>query len=246
MRDFFAGDEKANDPLEITKQRLYFDPKAVANKRKEFRSQYEYDQWLKKHNLRSVSGNLKEDEATLSVGDPVEITGDVRFKGATGEVEHIGQGGAFLVVNLYNFGKRSFHSSDVSYNDYVDGDEEEARAYDTDPDARNWQHESVDETANPVLSTEKAKKVSPILGTKPKKHPYDGKLVGENVDRLQARMDEVSNALLGRYKKAAGAESSKADKEGDFEKGNKRFKGIVKATNKEFDNDIKKNKGTDK
>jgi hypothetical protein len=45
--------------------------------------------------------------------------------------------------------------------------------------------------------------------------------------------------MLGRYKKAAGADASKADKEGNVDKGNKRFKGIVKATNKQFDNDMK-------
>jgi len=55
-------------------------------------------------------------------------------------------------------------------------------------------------------------------------------------------LGELSNDLLGRYKKAAGADASAADKEGDYERGNKRFKGIVKATNKEFANDAKKNK----
>jgi hypothetical protein len=51
---------------------------------------------------------------------------------------------------------------------------------------------------------------------------------------------ELSTELLGRYKKAAGADASRADKQGDFERGNKRFKGINKATIKQFDNDAKK------
>lgn len=63
MRDFFAGDKEARDPYEITKQRLYFDPKAVANKRKDFRSQAEYEQWLKKHNLKQISGVKEDDES---------------------------------------------------------------------------------------------------------------------------------------------------------------------------------------
>jgi hypothetical protein len=46
--------------------------------------------------------------------------------------------------------------------------------------------------------------------------------------------------LLGRYKKAASADAKKADAEGDYDRGNKRFKGINKATNKQFDNDLKK------
>ena len=51
------------------------------------------------------------------------------------------------------------------------------------------------------------------------------------------KIAEVSNDLLGRYKKKAGEQSSAADKAGNFEKGHKRFKGIVKATLKQFAND---------
>ena len=69
MRDYFAGDKDSHDPLEITKQRLYYDPKTVANKRKEFKSQWEYEQWLKKHNLKQISDseeyNLEEEAANL-------------------------------------------------------------------------------------------------------------------------------------------------------------------------------------
>lgn len=56
------------------------------------------------------------------------------------------------------------------------------------------------------------------------------------------KLQELSNDLLGNYKKAASADASKADKEGDFKRGDKRFSGIVKATNKQFDNDMKKHK----
>lgn len=51
---------------------------------------------------------------------------------------------------------------------------------------------------------------------------------------------ELSNELLGKYKKAAGKAASDADKKGDYATGNKRFSGIVKATKKQFDNDAKK------
>lgn len=54
------------------------------------------------------------------------------------------------------------------------------------------------------------------------------------------RIDEISNEVLAKYKQAAGKDASDADKKGDFEKGNKRFSGIVKATKKQFDNDKKK------
>lgn len=54
------------------------------------------------------------------------------------------------------------------------------------------------------------------------------------------QIDELSNDTLASYKKKAGESASEADKKGDFEKGNKRFKGIMKATFKQFANDAKK------
>ena len=62
---------------------------------------------------------------------------------------------------------------------------------------------------------------------------------------MEDLISELSTDLLGRYKKAAGADASAADKAGNFERGNKRFKGIVKATIKQGDNDSKKHKEQD-
>ena len=88
---------------------------------------------------------VREDEE-LHIGDPVIVTGPVEFEGSTGEISDFGSGKRFVVVNLYNHGRHSFHISDISYNDYAGSDEEEARAYDSDRDARNWNMEStVDE-----------------------------------------------------------------------------------------------------
>jgi hypothetical protein len=71
----------------------------------------------------------------------------------------------------------------------------------------------------------------------PGKKAYEkGSCTKEEVEQI----DELSNEMLGRYKKAAGASASAADKAGDFAKGNKRFSGIVKATKKQFANDMKK------
>jgi LysM repeat protein len=61
----------------------------------------------------------------FQVGDPVIITGAVEFQGKTGDVREIGQDGAFVVVNLYNHGPYSFHTSDVEYNDYADAQDDE-------------------------------------------------------------------------------------------------------------------------
>lgn len=54
------------------------------------------------------------------------------------------------------------------------------------------------------------------------------------------KLDELSSETLASYKKKAGTAASAADKASDYEKGHKRFKGIVKATNKEFEKSTKK------
>jgi hypothetical protein len=73
---------------------------------------------------------LSEAAGSLSIGDPVEITGDVQFRGSTGDVIGFDQNKSFVIVDLYNHGPRSFHSSDVSYNDYADSSREEEEQYD--------------------------------------------------------------------------------------------------------------------
>ena len=60
------------------------------------------------------------------------------------------------------------------------------------------------------------------------------------IDEEVNQITELSNDMLGRYKTAAGADANKADKAGDYNKGNKRFGGIMKATKKQFANDMKK------
>jgi len=63
------------------------------------------------------------------------------------------------------------------------------------------------------------------------------KSISLNAEEVE-QIDELSNDMLGRYKTAAGADASKADKAGDYNKGNKRFSGIVRATKKQLANDI--------
>jgi len=58
----------------------------------------------------------------------------------------------------------------------------------------------------------------------------------------EGSLKELSTDKLAQYKKAAGADAKKADADGDYARGDKRFKGINKATNKQFDNDLKKHK----
>jgi hypothetical protein len=68
---------------------------------------------------------INESAGELRIGDPVIITGDVQFRGKTGDVREFDRDGSFVVVNLYNYGAYSFHVSDVSYNDYADEEDEE-------------------------------------------------------------------------------------------------------------------------
>ena len=85
---------------------------------------------------------VREDvEADGNIGDEVIITGNVQFNGATGVIADFGQDRRFVIFDLYNHGKRSFHASDVSLNDYADSDEEAADMYDRDEDYRDWNSE---------------------------------------------------------------------------------------------------------
>lgn len=63
------------------------------------------------------------------------------------------------------------------------------------------------------------------------------KAVKEEVEEI----DELSSDLLKQYKKNASDAATAADKAGKYDIGHKRFKGILKATFKQFANDAKKN-----
>jgi hypothetical protein len=53
-------------------------------------------------------------------------------------------------------------------------------------------------------------------------------------------LTELSTEKLAQYKTAAAADAKKADSEGNFKRGDKRFSGIVKATKKQFAHDSRK------
>ena len=53
-------------------------------------------------------------------------------------------------------------------------------------------------------------------------------------------INELSNDKLAQYKSAAGRAATAADRAGNYELGNKRFRGITQATKKQFANDIAK------
>jgi phosphopantetheine adenylyltransferase len=72
------------------------------------------------------------------------------------------------------------------------------------------------------------------------KHAKEKESLSDKQTREKESLSELSTDLLARYKKKASEQASAADKAGDYAKGDKRFKGIIKATKKQFDNDLKK------
>ena len=65
-------------------------------------------------------------------------------------------------------------------------------------------------------------------------------LVTKKVNEEAEQIDELSSELLARYKEKAGLAAQAADKAKKYDIGHKRFKGILKATFKQFANDAKK------
>jgi len=72
------------------------------------------------------------------------------------------------------------------------------------------------------------------------KHAKEKESLADKQTREKESLSELSTNLLARYKKKASEQASASDKAGDYDKGNKRFSGIIKATKKQFDNDLKK------
>jgi hypothetical protein len=72
------------------------------------------------------------------------------------------------------------------------------------------------------------------------KHAKEKESLAAKHTQEKENISELSNDLLARYKTASAASAKAADASGDYAKGDKRFKGINKATTKQFDNDLKK------
>ena len=92
-----------------------------------------------------------------------------------------------------------------------------------------YQTEDVDQVAKERMKAQLALKHAKEKETLAAKHTQEK----ENIN-------ELSTDMLARYKTGAAASAKAADASGDYAKGDKRFKGINKATNKQFDNDLKK------
>jgi hypothetical protein len=72
------------------------------------------------------------------------------------------------------------------------------------------------------------------------KHAKEKETLAAKHTQEKENINELSTDLLARYKTASAASAKSADASGNYAKGDKRFKGINKATTKQFDNDLKK------
>jgi hypothetical protein len=72
------------------------------------------------------------------------------------------------------------------------------------------------------------------------KHAKEKETLAAKHTQEKENINELSTDLLARYKTASAASAKSADASGNYAKGDKRFKGINKATSKQFDNDLKK------
>jgi hypothetical protein len=71
------------------------------------------------------------------------------------------------------------------------------------------------------------------------------RLNSESLEIPELQLSELTSNLLARYKTRASADAKAADQAGNYKKGDRRFKGILKATTKQFDNDLKKHNQSD-
>jgi hypothetical protein len=97
-------------------------------------------------------------------------------------------------------------------------------------------HKTLGPTKNMQQGVEALKKKHGMSDDEAKKHVR--RLMGMKEEAKQ--VDELSTDMLQRYKKKAGDSARNADAKGDVKTGNKRFSGIMKATTKQFHNDLKK------
>jgi hypothetical protein len=75
-----------------------------------------------------------------------------------------------------------------------------------------------------------------------KKSAATGKKWTVHLTGANPTVNELSTEKLAQYKTAAALDAGAADKAGNYERGDKRFSGIVRATKKQFANDLKKHK----
>lgn len=98
MRDYFAGDDEARDPYEITKQRVHFskDKNSKAPVQKKFNSKAEYEDWLEQQKNKKA---FKVTEGVIigpsETGDPMDP-----------QVAVLGGAGSYSLKGLYNKAQR--------------------------------------------------------------------------------------------------------------------------------------------
>jgi len=270
----YGGYKPEDDPLaRLNKHAVNRADKAMDikfNREKKYQGGLDVDEADLKKNSKQVN------EAQLTVGDPIVVTGPNEFEGKTGEIYELSPSGKFVIVDLYNHGRHSMHLSDVEYNQYADDQEEDdwydevaeggyndydnnRKGFGRDENLRNRERNAGLETEQNNIqisingqpwkvvpgrgyadSREEREYLNNMRRWAEKKSATSGKKWTVSLTGANPTVNELSTEKLAQYKKAAGADAKAADKAGNIERGNKRFKGIVRATIKQGDNDAKK------
>lgn len=157
---------------------------------------------------------LDEELEGLNIGDPVIITGDVQYKGKTGDIADFGKDKKFIVVNLYNYGKHSFHSSDVSFNNYVGHDDEMDEAIKLDAPQKKWSRDDMHGYADRIKTGSKTKKdkFNPII------HASNIKGIVQDDGETEWDLDDLARQITTRPRAILGtnAKMEKSSTEGEI------------------------------
>jgi hypothetical protein len=162
----------------------------------------------------SVAEGVMYGAENLHVGDDVVISGDVELNGATGVIDSFGQDKRFVVVDLYNHGRHSFHSSDVSANDY-DNDEHDDDMAEGALDDSNFGKSAALMTPSPQAAQQARDIVqqraddnvisqAKIAGAVPITREGEQQKGADYRDPKEVDYDGEYNAMVARVKKLAG------------------------------------------
>ena len=170
--------------------------------------------WVKNQIQQHVKEGVMYGAENLNVGDDVIISGDVELNGATGVIDSFGQDKRFVVVDLYNHGKHSFHSSDVSANDY-DNDEHDDDMSEGALDDSNFGKSAASMTPSPQAA-QQAKDIvqkqadanvisqAQMAGAAPVTREGEQQKGADYRDPEEVDYDDEYDAMVARVKKLAG------------------------------------------
>jgi hypothetical protein len=157
---------------------------------------------------------------------------------------HLGEQSGFEVAKkimkkgMTSYGKESGHENTAQH---IETDPEHTAKQKKLAQSFLSRMQSVAENITPDKASNEVAKANLMAKHAKEKESLAAKHTKEKENlQTEETLDELSTDLLTKYKTGASASAKAADASGDYAKGDKRFKGINKATTKQFDNDLKK------